>query len=204
MQFITPADGSLLLDNRNFMVLFLISLKRDWNSLFRKQSLLQYNLVPYAPYFQLATLLFQPPPQDHWKHQTEMSWQQSWAEAIRCHRLSSHLCIYPGLLCLSLINSTGNPWCVFPHWFWWHQCGAQGCCEGYQCPEESWEGKFPWKWTSLFLTAECLKRRTLENIQKTLKRRRKSRNPKATAINLIIHDHWTARFSLDSWKVFPT
>lgn len=45
-----------------------------------------------------------------------------------------------------------------------------------------------------FLTAESLKRGALENIQKTLKRKRKSRNPKATAIDLIIHDHWTARF----------
>lgn len=57
----TPADGSLLLDNKNFMVLFLISLQRDRNSLFRKQSLLQYSLLPHAAYFQLATLLSHPP-----------------------------------------------------------------------------------------------------------------------------------------------
>lgn len=155
---------------------------------FRKQSLLQYNLVPYAAYFQLATQNFHPPPQEHWKHQAEMSWQQRWAEAIRCHRKSSHLHVYPGLLCLNLI--TGKPWCVFPHWFSRHQWGAQGCCEGHQRPEEPWEGKFPGKLTSRFLNAEHLKRGALENIQETIKRRRKTKEPKgdSEAIDLIIHD----------------
>ena len=121
------------------MVLFLISLKRYKNSLFRKQSFPQYSVSPmlsivsqphFSPYPLRSTL----------KAQIEIDLQQTWSTAIRCHKKSFRSCIYHGLFCLSLNNITAKPWCVL-------LCclvllapagcsSARGCCEGWQLSGE--------------------------------------------------------------------
>lgn len=174
------------------------------NSLFRKQSLLQYNLVPYAPYFQLATLLFHPPSPRTLEasNRNELTAELSWSHQMPQVVLTSLCLSWASLLKLDQQHRQPmvcilTPVLVAP-------MGCPGVLRRTSMSRGTSRGEIPMEININFLTAEHLKRGALENIQKTFKKRRKSRNSKATAIDLIIHDHWTARFSLDSWKVFPT